>query len=201
MRKLTIGLTLALVAVAGYMTAMARRQNPRPFVPLTVTYRVTDYDDRGNATPVGTETRVRSASGAWHETKEMADGTRREIFSEPGRGVFGVQDGRMIRLSDAATAPDERTHEQRRAEHDYTRDDNIAGYPVAVFKTTSPDGKASSEFYSAPSLGGMVLKMVIREPGLTRVREAISVERGEPAAALLAHPELPVKDWKLQDKR
>ena len=76
----------------------------------------------------------------------------------------------------------------------YVRDDKVRGVPVVVLRTAqAEDGTPGpwGEERLAPSLGGALLRFELHAPGLTIVREAVSIERGERTRPTPSIPELP----------
>lgn len=190
MKALLILTVLALATAGGIGARRAYRQGPGA-AAYTVTFETKAHRPEG-VTLVSTATRSQSASGAWHQTKQSAHGEIAETYGDPARGVFGTKNGTMFRLSDYAPTPHVSMGDYR-ASPQFVREDRFLNEPVAVLREEPrADGGTPAEWWLAPALDGLILKEIDYRAGVTFVKQAVSIERGEPARPLPPLPDLPV---------
>ncbi|HYG12293.1 MAG TPA: hypothetical protein VD835_20290 [Pyrinomonadaceae bacterium] len=162
----------------------------RPERPAyTITWQVTAYDAKGEATPLHLETRYVSSSGNWRGVKQYPDGKLEEMFAEAGEGVF-LKRGEQMHFLSNYSLPPARTVEGFLKSPDYLRTETVMGQTALVLKPAN-NQEGRFELFYAPILNSDI--KTIHRGARTIVQEPISLIFGEPDAAQVKMPKgLPV---------
>jgi hypothetical protein len=153
---------------------------------------VTNINEADKSAPGHIETRYVSANGNWHTVKALPEGSTLESFAEAGRGVFNYAPGRqkIVFMSDYIL-PKYMSHDEWREgllkSSQFDRVETVAGQEVCVMKVSD-----TFEVYRALALNGGAIKWVVKSGGANRMVDPISITPGEPDAANLQTPQLPV---------
>lgn len=167
------------IGIVAQITLRGAKENALP--AYTIVWQVTDYDARGNGTPVYTETRYVSSSGKWRSIKEYSDGKREEVFAEVGRGVFAKRDQKLHFLSGYAPLPLRNAAGFMKSPN-YLRTETVLGQLTVVVKPVN-DFDGNFEIFFAPSLNGEI--KTISRGEVTTVKEPVSLTFGQPDPTLL----------------
>ena len=193
---------LTLLVLSNFhASAAALQETPHP--AFTLRSRVTTRAPDG--TPVVLD-RVRyvASDGSYHVVETKQDGSvSNEFFYERGRGLLRANHSlrMLVRLKkmppeDSDTKP--RTADELRASPDFLRTEEVLGRTAYVIRYKNGEtGLPLADYYYAPELGGIPLKSVrynSRTGEVLAVTEPVSVEFGEPEAALLKAPDYEMSD-------
>lgn len=199
MKKLLTLTLLVLTMIAAGVFARTALRKPAGFHPYTIVWRVTDYDSQGNATFRYTETRHADSKGRWHNVKEFPDGEDEVSFREPGRGLFMVDEKVNHLMSEAPVEPRVTTLAGWHNSPQFVREDNVAGLPVAVTRSSNGAGSPILELYHAPDLNNDIVKTIFTDGNIVRVIEPVQLSIAEPDPSVFRRPDLPV-DTKAYEK-
>lgn len=185
MRRYYLLTLFVIVFVAGITARTALNKTTRPERPAyTITWQVTAYDAKGEATPLHLETRYVSSSGNWRGVKQYPDGKLEEMFAEVGEGVF-IKRGEKMHFLSNYSLPPARTVEGFLKSPDYLRTETVLGHTALVIKAAN-DPVGRTEFFFAPILNSDI--KIIYRGAQTTVQEPISLVFGEPDAAQIKMP-------------
>lgn len=185
MRRHSLLILLVVVFVAGITARTVLNQTTRRERPAyTITWQVTAYDAKGEATPLYLETRYVSSNGNWRGVKQYPDGKIEEMFAEVGEGVF-VKRGEKMHFLSNHRLPPARTVEGFLKSPDYLRTETVLGQTALVLKPAN-DHEGRFEMFYAPALDNDI--KTIYRGARTTVQEPISLVFGEPDAALVKMP-------------
>jgi len=192
-----IALLVIVAAIAGVATrAILSRTAKNKRIGYTIVWQTTHYDADGRANTYETETYYMSSTGTWRSVKQRPDGKRKEIFGEPGRGVFAKRGQKLDFLSGYEVQRPIVSEEELRNSPNYLRMETVLGYTAIVTKAANAIDD-STEYFCAPILGGDIIKIVSKEVGGGKtVMEPVALTLGEPDAALLKTPQGMPVDYK-----
>jgi len=185
MRKHYLLIALFGVFAAGITARAILNKTTRLERPAyTITWQVTEYDAKGEATPLYTETRYVSSNGNWRGVRQYPNSKVEESFAEVGEGVFVKRGEKMDFLSNHRLPP-ARTVEGFLKSPDYLRTETVLGHTALVLKPAN-EHEGRFELFYAPVLDSEI--KTIHRGARTTVQEPISLTFGEPDVALVKMP-------------
>lgn len=196
MRKHGFSLLVAFcLGTAAFAGAFAQDQNSQP--AYTLHLRITSYHPDGTLS-VSEETRYVASNGARHIIDRSSVGLLGETFVDPQRGRFTLDQGHTLTHypAEAGGPCPEHTAEYLRSQPDFVRTETVLGIKAYVRRSKDPStGALLGEVYYAPELGCWpLMETQYRDGKPVRVSEPTSISFGEPEAAMLKLPDLPVKE-------
>lgn len=195
------GVILAIVVVALALGSGPRKpallaegvapQTSIPSFTLTTSRTVTDSKERAQL--VSTEQRFQRSDGIYKLVQTLyAHDDKKEhvqiLFGYSGLGVFRLDEGQkrlvfMGPLTDDRPADIERF---LRADEQFTREEAVAGINAIVWRKSGRAKGDVIEEFRAPSLGGLLVKIVKTTGQGREVLEPTAIQMGEPEFGLFS---------------
>jgi hypothetical protein len=181
-------LFIGSLATVGYLVAKGHRVQEKQAFTLTISQTAYPVD----RPPILTATQVRyqKSDGSWKIETAYSNGRKDEGFSQPGRGVYHVDDKNQ-RLDYLSEAGQYTTSEERlRSSSNFVGEETILGYKTFHIRSSSDsESGAYADFYVCPALQGYPLRSVmVSKDGSKTVFETTQVVLGEPSFRVPAYP-------------
>lgn len=171
-----------LVLLSVCSAALARsNQNAQASTGFTLTRRVTEYDDKGNAFPSLSETLYFSSSGNWRYVGTYANGQVVETIYLCNRGVYFHDHGNnlLLRFGNVGPGrPGPTTAEALMSNPDFVRTENVLNH--LAYLSRRDLGGVIEETYFTPATGPFPFKRITYYDRFKRVEEPINLIFGEP---------------------
>lgn len=208
-------LILALVVVVLALGNSARKspfaeavapQTPIPSFTLTTSRTVTDLKERAQL--VSTEQRSQRSDGTYKlvQTLYTQDDKKEHVqilFGYFGLGVFRLEQGQKRLVFTGPLADDRSGDVERslRTSELFTREESVAGINAIVWRKPSRAKGDVIEEYRAPSLDGLLLK-IVKITALGRdVVEPTAIQMGEPDSGLFSELLLYPVDYSVYEEQ
>ena len=188
-RHAFFALFIVTICLSCEPTLLAQSASVHP--AFTMRLRTTSRNPDGSAS-LADEVRYFSASGHIHMMRRSGNGKVDEWFHLTGQGRFVVNRDDRTLVKEAPDGPRcvVTTAQSLRSSPNFLRQETVLGIEAYVHRFVDPEGRLPlRDVYYAPEVGCVALKMVHYKDGIMeRVTEAVSIDFGEPDAALFTLP-------------
>lgn len=192
-------LCLLFAVSIGTAGAIVANRNHAPVSQGFTVYERESFYLASQSTPIASDESVRyqKADGSWRK-EYVCNGQNKVAFSQPGHGVFSVDDRNRKLLYVGAPKSTVLTEEMLRSEPGFVSEQMILGYKTFLIHSDSVESGESDDFYICPALQGYALKRIERNKnGTMNVHEVTRVILGEPPENLFnSLPSYPVEPLK-----
>jgi TonB family protein len=171
-------------------------QSARANSGFTLTKRVTEYDDRGNAFPSLMETLYFSSTGNWRYVGTYPNGQVVETIYLCGRGVFfhDHRNEQLVKFGSVGGCPGPTTAELLQADPKFINTEYVLDR-LAYLHRRKIEGLLE-ETYFTPETGPFPFKRITYYDRYKRVEEPVSLVFGEPDVAQLRGEDYPIVEQK-----
>ncbi len=173
---------LSLVLLSAASIALARSSQPaQALTGFTLTTRVTEYDDKGNAFPSMSMKLYYSSSGDWRRIMTYANGQVVETINLFDRGVYFHDHGNDLLLKIVNGRPGrmgQTSPQALMAKPTFVRTEDVLGQ--IAYLQHKEIGGLKEDLYFTPATGPFPLKHITYYEGFKQVEEPVELSFGEP---------------------